>query len=512
MWLMSDDAESVTNLSSEPANPPRSEEATSPNIATGSHSTALLRMRLFESTDVMPLACFRIFFGAMMLYHVVTKLSDRWVDFFYIRPDFHLTYCGFSWVKPWSGQGMYLHFGVMGLAALGILTGGFYRVSTAVFALCFTYVFLLEKALYQNHYYLICLISSIMVFVPANRMWSVDAYWKPTIRAQTVPQIWLLLLRIQVAIPYFYGGIAKINDDWLHGMPMRLWLERRTHLLDVGSWLTHDLTVILFAWGGLIFDLLVVPALLWHRTRLVAYLFAVGFHVTNSMFWNIGIFPWFMIGATLLFFPADSLRKPLSWQPGLRDKHPEHPDLLSRKQRITVAGVGLYLTWQLLFPFRHFLYPGVVSWTEEAHHFSWHMLLREKDTGIRFFIHHKRSNRLGLLKLSDFLGERQLSRMAKDPDMILDFVHFVRDHYLDHGEGEVEIRVLALASLNGRKPQLLMDPTINYAAVDRVWGTQPWIIPLHEPLRKEAWNVPASQWEDVLSDIIPDQIRSFGRQ
>lgn len=510
---MSDDSESGSAPpSSSPLSSSGSDSATLPSAAFPAESdrSGLTLRRLFEPVDLLPLVCFRIFFGAMMLYHVGEKFHDGWVDFFYVRPDFHLTYPGFSWVRPWPGQGMYIHFGVMGLAAAGILTGTFYRTSAAVFALCFTYVFLLEKALYQNHYYLICLVSSIMVFVPANRMWSVDAYWKPAIRTQTAPQIWLWLLRIQLAIPYIYGGIAKINSDWLHGMPMRIWLERRAHLPVVGPWLTNDLAVMLFSWGGLAFDLLIVPALLSRRTRLPAYLTALGFHLTNSYLWYIGIFPWFMIGATLLFFPPDSFRKILlrrSMPPPRRCKSTAQ---WTWKERTTVAGVGLYLACQLLFPFRHFLYPGNVSWTEEAHHFSWHMMLREKDVGIRFFMHHKRSGKRGLLKLSDFLGERQLSRMAKDPDMILDFVHYVRDHYRDHGEGEVEIRVLALASLNGRKPQLLIDPTINYAAVERVWGTQPWIVPLHEPLRADGWDLPLEEWDTELADVIPNDMKSLG--
>ena len=66
---------------------------------------------------------------------------------------------------------------------------------------------------------------------------------------------------------------------------------------------------------------------------------------------------------------------------------------------------------------------------------------------------------------------------------------------------------LALASLNGRKPQLLMDPTLDYAKIDRVWGVQPWIVPLREPFRKQGWKVPLDQWEQVLADRIPDDMK-----
>jgi len=467
---------------------------------------------LFATTDLEPLVFFRIFFGAMMLYWVIATVNDLWVDFFYVRPIFHLTYPGFSWVRPWPGQGMYYHFGVMALAAIGITTGCFYRVNAAVFSLCFTYVFLLEKGLYQNHYYLICLISGIMVFIPANRMWSIDAYWRPKIRSRTCPKLCLWILQLQLAIPYFYGGISKINSDWLHGMPVRIWLERRNDMSGAGPWMTTDFAVYFVAWGVLIFDLLIVPALLWRRTRLLAYLAALVFHISNHFLWDIGVFPWFMIGATLLFFPAEEIGRYVFRQTDRRPGPSVAPVQLNRKQQLTVTLVGLYTTWQVLFPFRHFLYPGDVSWTEEAHHFSWHMMLREKDVGIRFFVHNKTTGARGLIKLSDFLLERQLSRMAKDPDMILEFAHFFRDHYQEHGQGHVEIRILALASLNGRRPQLLIDPNINYAVVDRVWGPQPWVIPLYEPLRRDAWNLPLDQWDAEFADLIPADMKIWGKQ
>lgn len=474
-------------------------------------SSGLPLRTLFVPVDVLPLACFRIFFGAIMLYHVGSYFNDGWVEAFYVLPKFHFTYPGFTWVRPWPGQGMYYEFGVMGLAAFGILIGFLYRVSALVFAVCFTHVFLIEKTTYQNHYYLICLLSGLMVFVPAHRMWSIDALRKPQLRSETAPQIWLWLLRVQLAIPYFYGGIAKINYDWLHGMPMRIWLEQRTWMPGIGPWLKEESAVMFFSWGGLIFDLAIVPALLWRRTRLLAYFLALGFHLANSFLWHIGIFPWFMIGATLLFFPADTARKTL-FRRGIRSAGLTDSSVkLSRRQRVTVAAIGGYLAWQLLFPVRHYLYPGNVSWTEEAHHFAWQMMLREKTVGIRFFVKEAESQECSVLDVSGILHERQLSRMGKDPDMIIDFVHFIRDQHRERGQGELEVHVLALASLNGRKPQLLIDPTIDYTTVDRVWGTQPWIVPLREPLRKERWSVPTSQWEEALRDIIPDHLKTVGR-
>lgn len=464
--------------------------------------TRSLFSRLFAPTDLMPLACFRIFFGAVMIYHVGTYLVGGWVDVLYVVPKFHFTYPGFSWVRPWPGQGMTIHFAVMGLAAFGIMTGTLYRISAAVFAIGFTYVFLLEKSLYQNHYYLICLLSTIMALIPAHRMWSVDALLRPQLRSQTTAAGWLFLLRAQLAIPYLYGGIAKINHDWLHGMPMRMWLERRTWLPGIGPWLATDGAVYFFAWGGLLFDVLVVPALLWKPTRRLAYVAALAFHLSNAVLWNIGIFPWFMIGATLIFFPAGAVRQLLFRQQLRVPADTRLSPARTPQQRLAISALIVFLAWQTLFPFRHFLYPGNVSWTEEAQLFSWHMMLREKTVGIRFYLEDPETRTRGILNPADHLNPRQITAVGKDVDMILEFTHFVSRQYRDAGRGEIRIYVIAFASLNGRRPQLLMDPTVDCARTPRVLGHQPWIVPLYEPLPEETWNLPVELWESELSSLV----------
>ena len=460
----------------------------------------------YRPVDIAPLVFFRIFFGAMMLYHIWVMKRDRWVEFFYIDPDFHFTYPGWSWVQPWPGDGMHIHFTVLMLAALGISLGLFYRLSTLTFFLGYSYVFLLEKSLYQNHCYLICLMSGIMFFIPAHRAFSLDLLLFRRQAVQVLPQWTLWLLRLQIAIPYFYGGLAKLNHDWLFTQPIGMWIQRRSEVPFLGPVMAENWAPWFFAYGGLLFDLLIVPALLWRRTRLMAYLFALGFHLTNHILWDIGIFPWFMIGASLIFFPPEIFRKVACLRKLEIDPRP-FTESIHWGQRITVTVLVCYVSWQLLFPFRHFLYPGNVSWNEEGHHFAWHMMLREKDVGIRFYAYDPATNKRGLIKVEEFLNSRQLSRMGKDPDMVLEFIHYVRDHYRERQNTELEIYVLNIASLNGRKPQLLMDPRVNYAAVERVWSHQPWVIPLEEPLTAESWNVPLDQWESVLNLDIPPEMQ-----
>lgn len=497
----------ATTVGEYPGKPGVSEVDVAEAFSTGRVSRSRwLREKMDSSVSVWPIVFFRIFFGLMMAYHMASMAKDQWIHFFYILPDFYFTYPGWEWVKPWPGAGMYYHFLIMGIAGVGISLGLCYRLCSLTFFLGYTHLFLLEKSLYQNHCYLICLLSGIMFVIPAHRAFSIDNYLWRRRSVDQLPYWCLALIRFQIGIPYFYGGLAKLNYDWLNAQPMKLWLERRTDVPLLGELLGQAWAPWFFSYVGTVFDLLVVPALFYKPTRYLAYGASLVFHLMNSVLWEIGIFPWFMIGATLLFFPPESFRLP-RFRGNSGVSAGETTGRQNATPRWLFALLGLYLFWQLVFPFRHFLYPGDVSWTEEGHHFAWHMMLREKDVGIRFYAVDKGSQQRGLIKVEDFLNTRQLSRMGKDPDMVLEFVHHVRDHYRTYAGVELEIYVLNIASLNGRKPQLLMDPRVDYAQVERTWLPQPWIVPLHEPLRAEGWNVPLDEWERVLELDLPSFMR-----
>ena len=458
-----------------------------------------LRERLFAPVDNASLVFFRIFFGGMMLFHVYKMCRSGWIDQLYMLPSMNFTYPGFGWVRPWPGQGMYYHFYVMGVAAAGIMLGCCYRLSALVFALGMAYAFLLEKAFYLNHYYLMILLSGLLVVVPAHQSLSVDAWLFPKLRSPLAPAWALRLIQLQLAIPYFYGGLAKLESDWLLGYPLKMWLKRGGDHAVLAPLFKAVWAPLVFSWGGMLFDLLVVPLIVWKPTRIPTLIVAIGFHVINSQLFEIGIFPWLMMGATLLFFEPDFPRRWLRLPSISSETWAAYKPPAIARQNWIVAGLSVYVAWQLLLPFRAFLYPGPAMWTEEGHHFAWHMMLREKDVGIRFYLRDPKTGQGGVADVKTFLTERQMSRMSKDADMILTFVHHLRDHFRAHGQGDLQIRVLALVSLNGRKPQLMLDPSYDYAKVERTWWPQPWILPLTEPLREEPWTAPLQDWELLVA-------------
>lgn len=133
------------------------------------------RDRAFARVDVASLACFRVAFGAVMAWEIVRYLRNGWIASYYIRPAFHFKYYGFGWVEPWPGHGMYLHFAALGVLALCLMLGLWYRLVAAFFFAGFAYVLLLDQAYYLNHFYLIALLSLLLAFVPADGALSVDA-------------------------------------------------------------------------------------------------------------------------------------------------------------------------------------------------------------------------------------------------------------------------------------------------------------------------------------------------
>src|SRR5688500_13432331 len=233
---------------------------------------------LFKPVDISFLVFFRILFGGIMLWEVYRYFTYNWITRYYVEPAITFTYYGFGCVKPWPGSGMYIHLVVLGLATACEMAGFLYRLAKRVVLLAFTYVFLLDQTRYLNHLYLVCLIGFAMCFLPAQRAFSVDALLRPKIRTDVVPAWTLWLLRAQVGIPYFYGGIAKLNSDWLlGGEPMRTWLYPLTTAPGLGALFKADWVVYGFVIGGLLLDLLVVPLLLWRRTRIFAFIAAVLF-------------------------------------------------------------------------------------------------------------------------------------------------------------------------------------------------------------------------------------------
>ncbi|MGB6036412.1 MAG: HTTM domain-containing protein, partial [Cryomorphaceae bacterium] len=141
---------------------------------------------LEQSVSIAPLVSFRMAFGLLMLFSTVRYMALGWVDTQLVEPILHFSYFGFDWVQPLPRVGMYAVFIAMAAACIAIVLGWYYRFFAVLFFLCFTYVELIDITYYLNHYYFVSIVSFLMILVPANRYFSLDAKRNPEIKRKEV--------------------------------------------------------------------------------------------------------------------------------------------------------------------------------------------------------------------------------------------------------------------------------------------------------------------------------------
>lgn len=516
-----------------------------------------LQDMIWKPSSIAPLAVFRVLFGAVMMLSILRFAAKGWIEEMYIQPVFFFPYFGFEWVQPMGATGMYLVFMLMAVSALGIMLGYRYRLSAVLFFLSFTYVELLDKSNYLNHYYFVSLISFLLIWLPAHRDFSLDVCRSPLLRQVTVPNWTIWLLQFQVGIVYVFAGIAKLNPEWLiHAMPLKLWLPAQAHLPVIGSLLQEEWLAYLFCWIGACYDLFIVFFLMNKRTRPWAYAAVILFHGMTAMLFQIGMFPYIMMLMTLIFFPASFHERFIGkWRGGLNAKilqlrsghalrckekewslfqthqrchlergvsagkawsrkafynvflaakgssahksiaqpnfgmtqvvprENENPPLKERiyqsRQFISIL-LSLYLLIQILLPFRYVLYPDNLFWTEEGYRFSWRVMLMEKAGYTVFNIADPFTGKHEQVQNYDYLTPNQEKMMSTQPDMIVQFAHFLKKEYQDKGFIDPVITTESYVSLNGRRSRLFIDPDQNLAAIQPSFAHKEWILP-YEP-------------------------------
>ena len=436
----------------------------------------MLRKGLAKPIDGASIAVFRICFGLTLFVETIRYSSKGWYHYFYIYPKYFFTYPGFSWVTPVSEQGIYLCIFLLGLSSIFLALGILYRVAIATHFTVFLYFFLLDKTHYLNHFYLTLLLLGIMFFIPADNLWALS----PNSKKGTVPRWCLSLLQIQIAIPYFYGGLAKLQGDWLAGEPMKVWLADAVQFPLIGRYFLEPWAAYFFSWGGAVFDLSFIPLLLWKRTRIAAFMVAILFHAVNARLFHIGIFPWLMIAASTLFLSENWPRKwmKLKSQPLSKEWGPI--------SRFSLGIIGVYLALQLLIPLRHFLYPGWVLWTYEGKNFAWRMKEARIGSNLTYFYVNPVTNKPVILPFQNFLTKKQEYALRSEPEMVREFSHFLSERLSRRWGKKIPVHVNYYTSLNGRKPQRRIDPRIDLSSEHLSWGAAKWILPLDRELPESA--------------------------
>lgn len=433
------------------------------------------------------LAVFRLVFGLMLFGGTVRFGLKGWIGELYIQPKFFFHYYGFEWIRP-LGTYTYLLFVVCGISALLFAIGFIYRLASILLFLSFTYIELMDKTNYLNHYYFVSLVLFLMIWLPAHVNFSIDAWRRQELQKRYVPKWTLGSIRLMLGIVYVFAGLAKLNSDWLfEAMPLRLWLPAKNDMPVIGPLFNQLWVAYFFSWFGAIYDLTIPFFLLNRKTRPYAYFAVIAFHVMTSILFPIGMFPYIMIVAGLIFFDPAQADKILQ---KIKARFTAIPVAVGYnsftfaplwKSVVSVLFV-LFFTIQFILPWRYLAMPGELFWTEEGFRFSWRVMLIEKMGYAQFVVKDAENGRRVAVNNNDFLTKNQEKMMATQADFIVQYAHMLHEHYEKQGMKDPEVYATIYVTLNGRRSRLYTDTSVNLAKQHDSFKHKSWMLAFEDKI------------------------------
>ncbi|XP_034974536.2 vitamin K-dependent gamma-carboxylase isoform X1 [Zootoca vivipara] len=480
------------------------------DLSSWHHFVCLLN----RPTDPAALGIFRFLFGLLMALDIPQERGLSQLDHKYLDGLKVCRFPLFNFLEPLPLDWMYLVYTVMLLGALGIMLGWFYRLSCLLFVVPYWYVFLLDKTTWNNHSYLYGLLGFQLLFMNANRYWSIDGLWNPQKRNAHVPLWNYTLLRTQIFIVYFIAGIKKLDADWVEGYSMSSlanhWLFSPFRLV-----LSEEMTSLLVVHGGgLMLDLTAGYLLFFDATRPIALVFVSYFHCMNSQLFSIGMFSYTMLATSPLFcypdwprhliakFPAcfQSLL-PLSEAPqpsqecvyggAGQQRSGRAAQKLGLRQKLGAIFTVLYLLEQLFLPYSHFITQGYNNWTNGLYGYSWDMMVHARShQHVKITYRDGLTGEIGYLNPGVFTQSR---RWRDHADMVKQYATCLSQLLHNYNISEPEIYFDIWVSINDRFQQRLFDPHVDIVKAE--WS----------PFQKTTWVKPLlvdlSPWRTKLQDI-----------
>lgn len=430
-----------------------------------------MRFQLYKPIDNAPLIIFRIFFGLLLALESFGAIATGWVKRVFIEPEFTFSHIGLEWLQPLPGNGMYFYYIVMGILGISVMLGYKYRVSVLAFTVLWSGVYFMQKSAYNNHYYLLILISLIMFFLPANKYASLDAKNNPEIERLSMPQWCSWVMVGQISIMYFFAATAKFYPDWLDGTFPSL-LFSNSPFDSLTPLLEHHNFHLFIAYSGIAFDFLIIPLFLYKRTRTIAFISALFFHLFNAIFLQIGIFPFFALSFIVFCYPPDFIRR-LFFK-----KKPkfEKEETFYQTKPLLIWFFIPYFIIQLILPVRHWFIPNDVLWTEDGHRLSWRMMLRSRQALTEFRIIDKETKTLIPYDYKKRLTQKQQNFVAANPDGIWQMAQIIKKEFEEKGQN-VAIYVDSQVSINNGRFQTFIDPQVDFATAKwNYFGHDTWVV------------------------------------
>lgn len=389
---------------------------------------------MFERVDSLVLVYLRIVVAISIYGWADGFLSgDRYREIF-LEPSILFKYSGWEWVSLWPGQGIYWHFMITKVAAVCFAIGLLTRVAAALMCGSITYVLLVACETYSDQQYLLACAVGLCVFLPVARRWSLDVQIGIERREPTFWRWQLWLLRFQFGLPFVFGAIS------------------------------------------------------------------LAFCRDNAWALATSVCSWFMIAAMVVYLPAETL--PRRWrlflgQPPL-DQRPRETTMefasVSRWTKVTFILAAIYVGIQTVVPLRCWLYPGDANWNERGRRFAWQMFGQRKVALTHYLVVDKNSSDFLYVPATVVLTVYQSTRANANPELIRQTAIEISQAAVRLGVPENRVYALALVSLRGRRPEPIVEPTIDLTMVKRGWWRDDWVRQSPGERADPPWSYAPEQW------------------
>lgn len=104
----------------------------------------------------------------------------------------------------------------------------------------------------------------------------------------------------------------------------------------------------------------------------------------------------------------------------------------------------------------------------------------EKAGMCTFYVNTGEKGRLIEVDNSEHLTYLQERMMATQPDMILQYAHYLKEKYRTETGPAPSVFVESIVTLQGQRSRTFIDPAVNLAETERNWKPKNWILPFEK--------------------------------
>lgn len=445
------------------------------------------RRSLFQEVHPASLGLFRILVGIVLFCQTSWFIGVDFISENIYKPVVHFQF--FEFLSPLPKNIMKLLMFCLLTSSALITIGKWFKYACAFFCISFTYLWLLDKGYFNNHYYFISLLTFLLMFTNADSWGAVGTNEKS--RKTSIPYWQVFIIKAQIVIVFFVAGVNKLNPYWMYEFqPMKHILETKA-LVDGYPWLNSEVYFAIFSWFGMAFDIL-IGFLLWIKpTRKIAIILYVIFNITN--FWlfhnigEIGFFPFLLLACLAIFISPQKVAQKFSFNKNEK-----------RQNKINVRGVNLsatskgrealiyyslvtYIIFHLILPFRHLLYEGNVDWTGEGQRFSWRMKIMYKESDMHFYLVEEGRTEKREVNVNSFLTQKQYTNLIYYPDLIPEVAKYIKKEGIRRGIKNPRVVADYKIGFMGGEKRYLVNPDTDLSQLSSFSLSHPtWILPLNQ--------------------------------